>query len=215
MTLIKKLQGGATIGFWRVPYFCSSLEIVDNHLVLNASLLGYYVFDKNEILSLEFYNQGFVKGIKINHNIESYNDDIYFWPIKNTQSILKEIEVLIANLEDKETIHNIDLSKENSGHLVIKKPILFLILFMFFLGFINDVILTEVQELSTYKVLNFSHGGGIIATSFTIVLSMGLLLSTRFRRLILIKYYNFEYLKPFIYFLLLITFFILILNTFW
>ncbi len=187
-----------------MPYLCSTIEIIDNRLILNASIFGYFIFDKEDIISLELYEDSFIKGIKINHKVESYYDDIYFFPLTGTNIIISEIEKIMENNEDTEKVDT--EIKKYSGRVVIKKPVIILIILMTVYSFINDVIFVNFEELYRYKILNYKIGVPQISTIFIIVLFSLLFVSKQVRSFILIKNYNFEYLKPFIYFMFILMF---------
>lgn len=201
---MKKIKGAASVGDWRAPYLCSTIEIIENRLILNASIFGYFVFDKEDIISLESYEDSFVKGIKINHKVESYYDDIYFFPLGGTNIIIGEIENIMKNNECNEKV---DAEfKKYSGRVVIKKPVIVLIILLLVYSFKNDVIFVNFEDLFRYKILNYKIGVPQISILFIIVLFSLLFVSKKVRSIILIKNYNFEYLKPFIYFMFILMF---------
>ena len=75
------LTGGARIGRANATFPFATLS-VDKHLLkLNASIVGNLIFQPKDIVSIEVYGKIPVlgQGVKINHNVESYNPQVIFW----------------------------------------------------------------------------------------------------------------------------------------
>jgi len=75
------LNGGAHIGWANATWPFAKLNVTSNRLELNTYLLGNFIFQPMDIISIVPYSGAspFKNGIKIIHSVENYNQKIVFW----------------------------------------------------------------------------------------------------------------------------------------
>lgn len=90
----KKIKVGACVGWVHSSRFNNSLLVNSEKLELKVSLIGHYVFNRDQVVAIKKIT--FVPvlfwGLKIEHNVESYPSSIILWTILNPSNLLREIE---------------------------------------------------------------------------------------------------------------------------
>ena len=88
------LTGGARIGMANATCPFASLKVTNDRLDLNATIVGNLVFKPEEIISIEPYYMIPIigQGIKINHRIPKYKENVIFWTFKNPNEVIGQIK---------------------------------------------------------------------------------------------------------------------------
>jgi hypothetical protein len=84
--------GGARIGMANATWPFATLTVNREKLQLNASMLGNLVFKPTDIISIVPCSGVISSGLKINHKVPKYKDDVVFWTFGNPNEIIKQIE---------------------------------------------------------------------------------------------------------------------------
>lgn len=87
-----KETGGARIGMANATWPFATLTVNREKLQLNASMLGNLVFRPTDIISIAPCSGVISSGLKINHKVPKYKDDVVFWTFGNPNEIIKQIE---------------------------------------------------------------------------------------------------------------------------
>lgn len=121
-----QLTGGARIGTANATIPFATLKVNKNSLELNASFVGKLTFQPSEIISIEPYVMIPIlgQGIKIKHNVSTYNEKVIFWTFKDPNSVIKEIQEMgFLNNENSSTQKNkrTKVEKQIKGGFPIKK----------------------------------------------------------------------------------------------
>ena len=88
------LNGGANVGWANATWPFAKLNVTSNRLELNTYLLGNFIFQPMDIISIVPYSGAspFKNGIKIIHSVENYNQKIVFWTSENAISVINKIK---------------------------------------------------------------------------------------------------------------------------
>ncbi len=86
-----KLRGGARIGVLNVTWPFASLKVTKEKLELNVAIIGNLVFKSSDIVSIEPYSGFISRGLKINHNVPDYKDQVIFWTFENPDEVINRI----------------------------------------------------------------------------------------------------------------------------
>ena len=87
------ITGGARIGQINTTLPLATLHVTKSQLSLNSSIDGDLIFKAEDIISIEpfFAIPKLIHGIKINHCLSEYNNDIIFYTFKNPNELIKKI----------------------------------------------------------------------------------------------------------------------------
>ncbi len=96
--------GGAKIGQITTTLPLATLHVTKSELNLSSSIDGDLIFKSEDVISIEpfFGMPKLIHGIKINHCIPEYNDEVIFYTFKNPNEIMKKI-LKIGFLQDSIT----------------------------------------------------------------------------------------------------------------
>ncbi len=121
-----KLTGGARIGGANATFPFATLSVNNGLLKLNAGIIGSLVFQAKDIVSFEAISKFGSRGLKINHRVQSYKDNVIFWTSLEGNALIQRIHAtgFIENdfnkkVENEEEI----IEKQNSGGFPIKKSV--------------------------------------------------------------------------------------------
>lgn len=202
------LTGGARIGRANASYPFAKLDVDKNVLKIDASIVGNLIFQAKDIIELKPYKSIPVigNGIKIIHRIENYSSEVIFWTFKDPSFVLKEIEKtgFLSNTNSILSENDLEIiKKQGQGSFPIKKSavIFFVVVWNLLLlwSFIPVFINPQEKGFAAIGI------GANIALGFVFLSSILLLISKSFRTLILKEGRNFEDIKRFLYFLILVT----------
>lgn len=207
-----KLTGGARIGMVKATYPFATLIVNKNQLELKASILGNFIFQPKDIISIESYTERPIieKGIKINHRISNYKTKVIFWSMKNPDEIINEIKKTGFLNSINSTYSNDDfqiIKKQRQGSFPIKKP--------FVIGaFVtwNLLILSDVYTFVKKGIENSPLGNGILS-AITLLFGFAILtlFSLSFRKIILKDGKEIDDIKKNLYLIILVSGFMLII----
>ncbi|WP_343614421.1 hypothetical protein [Flavobacterium sp.] len=201
------LTGGARIGTANASYPLADLYVDKEVLKINASIVGNLIFQPKDIISIEEYHSIPIigNGIKINHRIEKYNSKVIFWTFKNPATVINEIKKTGFLENTKSEISTEDLKileRQNQGGFPIKKPVVVIFVVLWNLLFLSDIIPFFLQD----KPEGFPIGIGMnIAIGLAFLSSILLLISEKFRSLILKEGREFDDIKKFAYLLAFVS----------
>lgn len=87
------ITGGARIGQINTTLPLATLHVTKFQLNLRSSIDGDLIFKTEDIISIEpFYTiPKLIHGIKINHCISEYNNNILFYTFKNPNELINKI----------------------------------------------------------------------------------------------------------------------------
>jgi hypothetical protein len=196
-----KETGGAKIGMANVTWPFATLTVTKDTLELNASIIGNLVFQPTDIISIEPHSSFLSSGLKINHSVPNYKDEVIFWTFGNVNYLLLKIEQIgflnrNAPISDK-TINAIT-SSQLKGGFPIKKWFANTVLAIWSLLLLYDFTNSNTEGLPVG--IGFQSALGIIFG-----IGVLLLISDPFRQLILKEGRTLDDIKKFVYFLLFIS----------
>ncbi|MTH14659.1 hypothetical protein [Flavobacterium sp. LC2016-01] len=201
------LTGGARIGMANASYPFADLYVDKDVLKINASIVGNLVFQAKDIIELKAYRSIPIigNGIKVIHRIEKYNQEVIFWTFKDPKFVLNEIEKTGFLNNTNSSLSDSDLEiikRQNQGGFPIKKSVVVFFVIAWNLLFISALIPIFLNPNSK----GFSFGIGVnIALGLVFLTSVLTVISKSFRKLILKEGREFEDIKKFIYFIILIS----------
>jgi len=143
-----KFRGGARIGLSNITYPFASLNFDEYSLIINASILGQYVFLQQNIIRLEKYNGFFSNGIKVVHNIKTYPKNIVFWSLKGVDNILDEYNQYKFENNNINRLEEITTLQKGGGFPLSKK-----IFFTLLIGYILSILFDFSVLLTKFGVL--------------------------------------------------------------
>jgi hypothetical protein len=202
--------GGAVIGKARATSPFVKLIVDEDVLKINASIIGNLIFRPQDIISITPYEASFMegKGIKIAHKVENYASEVIFLSQKNPSEILASIrETGFISRIGKESKINYAIDDQvvkfqNQGSFPMKKHVGIFYIVAWNALFLADIIPFMLAE----KKEGLPIGIGVKSALGLIILSTLLaIVSEDFRKLILKEGRNFDDIKTFTYFLLLVT----------
>ena len=195
-----KETGGAIIGGVRMIWPFANLIVTKDKLQLNGSIYGTFVFRPRDIISIEPVGKLLSSGIKINHNVKVYKQDMVFLS-RNSGELLDKIRwvkfmenqnVLPQTIEDE-----IAAIQENGAYpLKIWASIIILLIW-------NALILGNEFIFPRKYDEDIPFTGIELALSFMIVLSILLLIVSPIRKLLLKPGRSIASFRSFIYFTIL------------
>jgi len=86
-----KITGGANIGKVRMSWPFATLIVNKNRLELKASIMGSYIFTPSDIISITPGGSVFESGIRINHSVDAYNQNIVFLTSGGVANLINRI----------------------------------------------------------------------------------------------------------------------------
>ena len=208
------LTGGARIGWANATYPFASLFVDKDILTINASIVGNLVFRPQDVISIEPYKISILgKGIKINHRIENYNSKVIFWTFKDPNFVINEIKEVgfLDNLNSRTSFDDtIIIRRQEQGSFPIKKSVAIIIIVLWNILFLSDHL---PFFLHNQKERMPMENGAQIAIGLLLATSILTLISTSFRKVILKEGRDFNDIKKFLYFIILICGFMLLCMT--
>lgn len=201
------LTGGARIGKSNASFPFADLYVDKNVLKINASIVGNLVFQPKDIIELKPHMAFPIigNGIKIIHRVEKYSSEVIFWTLKDPKIVIREIEKtgFLENTDGIFTDADLEIvSRQNQGGLPIKKSVVIFFVVVWNLLFLSAIIPIFLNP----EAKGFHFGIGInVALGLVFITSVLMVVSKDFAKLILKEGRNFEDIKKFIYFLILLT----------
>jgi len=201
------LTGGARIGRANATYPFANLFVNKDVLKINASVVGNLVFQPQDIISIEPYTMIPIlgQGIKINHRIENYNPKVIFWTFKDPNFVINEIKRVgfLDNINSKISFADTEIIKrQEQGGFPIKKPVAIIFVILWNILFLSDFLPFFLQN----KKEGIPIGSGVkMAIGLLLATSILTLISDSFRKIILKEGRDFNDIKKFVYFVILIS----------
>lgn len=201
------LTGGARIGMANASYPFANLYVDKNVLKIDASIVGNLVFQPKDIIELKPHMAFPVigNGIKVIHRIEKYNSEVIFWTLKDPKTVIREIEKtgFLENTNSNLTDDDLEiLQRQNQGGFPIKKPVVIFFVVVWNLLFLSAIIPVFLHP----EGKGFQFGIGInVALGLVFITSVLMVISKGFSKLILKEGRDFNDIKKFIYFLIILT----------
>jgi len=210
MTEVKE-TGGARIGMANATWPFATLTVNNEKLQLNATIIGNLVFKPGDITSIVPYSGLMSSGLKINHHVSAYNDNVVFWTFNNPNQILKKIEEtgfltntnpVSADLEERIT------KAQSQGGFPLKTTAAIVIVAIW-----NVLFLINFQNFFGKNKVSSPLGlGAQLALGFILLTCILLLTFEPARRLILKEGRTVDEIKKFIFFIMFICGFILLIT---
>jgi hypothetical protein len=207
-----KLTGGAKIGMVSASWPFAILKVSRERLDLNATIVGRYVFRPGDIVSVEPY--GIIpvigRGIKINHRVPNYKKKVIFWSFVNPDELIRRIRQtgFLDNTAgpDAQTDDGIVTARQKQGGFPIRVPYAIAAVVIWNVLFMIDFI-----DITGSGTKNFGPGKGVMAAlGFLFFASVLLLISKKFRKLVLKEGRDLEDISRFLYFIIFISGFMLL-----
>lgn len=198
-----KETGGARIGISNVTWPFSTLIIDENHLNLNAAILGNFMFKASDIISIEPHSGFLNNGIRINHKVGKYNKKIIFWTFSNPRNLISRINQtgFHTNTDNLSQVFEKEIKTiQSRGTFPIKRSALILIILIWNLFLFIDF--RKFGEVIDGSILGI---GAQLGTGFILGICVLLLMYPPIRPLILKEGKKIQDIKKFIYFVILIT----------
>ncbi|MFK8104531.1 MAG: hypothetical protein AB8G15_18550 [Saprospiraceae bacterium] len=205
-----QLTGGARIGLANATYPFATLKVDQDKLELKVSAIGNFIFTRSDIISIEAYQSLPIlgEGVKINHRVENYHQKIIFWTLKSPSTVIDEIRKTGFLNDDHlvlpELRSQIIQQQKQTG-----SPFKTSVLRFAFIGW------NLLVGFDLFKFISSSFSGLPLenGTRIALVLIFGLSLSTLFskplQKLFLKEGRNLSDIKRLLYFLMLISSFML------
>lgn len=207
-----EITGGARIGMVNATWPFATLIVTKDKLVLNASILGNFVFQPEDIISIDTYMMIPLlgQGIKINHRIANYNSKVIFWTIKDPSTVVNQIKQtgFLDNID--ETISDADKliikQQQQAGGFPIKKSVAIAIVILW-----NVLLFSDFVRFSNSDMKGIPLGiGSTIAVTMLFLIALLTLISKDFSKLMLKEGKSVTDIKNFLYFIMFISGFMLI-----
>jgi len=140
-----KVTGGAQIGRAHASWPFASLTVSGNKLQINASIIGKLVFAPGDIVSItpDSSRLSIGKGIRINHRVEKYSENVVFTSFESASAVISRIEqtgflsnTFPLNLLEREEIS----AAQSSGVFPIKVPAAIAIIVMWNLCLLPGIV---------------------------------------------------------------------------
>ena len=205
-----EMTGGARIGSANASWPFATFKVSKDKLELNASIVGNLVFQPKDIISIEPYSKfTFIgKGIKINHSVTNYDNEVIFWTFQDPLTVINQIRELgffdntnkTSDVTETITIQQ-QQQQQQIGGFPIKKNIA-----IGFVVFWNILFLSEFMGSATSDEKAIPIGNGMtIAVVALFLVSILTLKSKDFRTRILKEGKDIEDIKKFLYLIIFIS----------
>jgi len=208
MTVIN-LTGGARIGMANATWPFASLKVSKNRLDLNTGIVGNLSFKPADIISIEPYSGFMSSGLKINHKVAKYKDNVIFWTFKNPNEVISQIQQIgfLDNMSNGDTeIENEIIERQKQGGFPVKISFAIAVIVIW-----NILFLIDFLDFFNGKTEGIPLGNGVkIALGFILVTSILTLVSSKFRRIVLKEGRELKDISRFLYFIIIITGFMLL-----
>lgn len=176
--------GGAKIGMASATWPLVVLTVNRECLKINGTFIGNLVFAPSDIRSIEPLTGFGKKGIKINHNVSTYKEEVTFLTSSNPHTLIKEIENtgFLSNLTPisfvlKQEIENYQTQGSSPFKTI---PVIAIIVIA------NILMLTSIIPLMTRQDEKVDFGLGIpLGLVFIALISLLLITVEPARRIIL------------------------------
>ncbi len=201
------LTGGARIGMLNATWPFAKLSVSKDKLVLNASMIGSYIFKPDDIISIEPYTQiPFLgQGIKINHKVSQYKSKVIFWTMNNPKELIRQIKLTGFLDNHSNSSHTMDsefiVERQKQGGFPIKRPIAIGFFVVWNILFIIDISNFAAKGLGSMPL----GKGSIIGLSFVFLACLLMLISDNFRKFILKEGRELNEISQALYFIMFIT----------
>lgn len=196
-----KHAGGARIGMGRVSWPFARLTVNPSRLEIHASILGSFVFAPDDVISIN-KSSGFLgRGIQICHKVNNYKKRIEFVTSLDPDEIINQIKE-VGFLDNSGLNISEDIKqKQMQGAFSVR----LLAVVSIFLTW-NSLFLYDIYNYIVRgdKVIPLGKGA-IAGTGFIFIITLLTNFHPDFRKIILKKGRDIDELRPFIYFLMLIS----------
>ncbi len=208
MTEVKE-TGGARIGIANATWPFATLTVNREKLQLNTTILGNLVFKPGDIISIVPFSGFMSSGLKINHKVSKYKDNIVFWTFSNPNELIKKIEEtgFLTNATSVNTDLNERITKAYSqGGFPVKTTAAIAILVIW-----NALFLIDFHNFFSEDNTGSPLGpGSQLALGFILLTCILLLTLEPMRQLILKEGRTIDDIKKFTFFIMLICGFMLL-----
>ena len=205
-----EITGGARIGIANASWPFATLKVSKEKLEVNASIVGNLVFGPSDVVSIKPYTvlPLIGQGIKINHRVDSYNQNVIFWTFKDPSVVINQI-MQVGFLDKSYDDNLIDepsvIEQQQKGGFPIKKSVAIGIIVVW-----NMLLLLDVVRFVTSDGKGTILGVGAIAAVWGILFMAVLsFLSKGFSKLFLKEGRSASDINKFLYLLIFICCFIL------
>lgn len=205
-----EITGGARIGIANASWPFATLKVSKEKLEVNASIVGNLVFGPSDVVSIKPYTvlPLIGQGIKINHRVDSYNQNVIFWTFKDPSVVINQIMqvgFLDKSYDNNSTDEPSVIEQQQKGGFPIKKSVAIGIIVVWNMLLLLDVI-RFVRSDGKGTILGVGAIAAVLGILFMAVLS---LLSKGFSKLILREGRLVNDINKFLYLLIFVCCFIL------
>lgn len=198
-----KETGGALIGVFRATWPFATLTVTKDVLELKVSLIGKFIFRQTDIISIEPYSYFLNRGLKINHKVPTYDDNIIFLLFEDPDNLIERIEqtgFLSTNKPVSIDIENTIATTQSQGGFPIKTHVAIAIVVIW-----NILFLVDFNFFFTGNKIGFPLGiGAKSALGFIFLICVALLIFKPVRKVILKEGRSIDDIKTFVLFLMYI-----------
>ena len=207
-----KNTGGAKIGIVKSSWPFADLTVNRNKFELNVSLIGKLAFLPGDIKAISPHPGGYKMraGIKIEHRIPHYKDEILFWSYKSPAELIQQITAtgFMANTDTmSQTVQaEVRQLQAQGGFAMKRKPLIMILvlwLAIIIYGAINVSLTGDARIMMSAIPLAFSA---------IILFSIATLLLPSFAHSVLKPGYTAADVKKFLIFLIIISLFVTVIS---
>lgn len=146
-----ELTGGGRVGGSHATFPFVTLRVNYYFLELSLSAGRKYLFLPQDIISIEPIKSIPLigQGIRINHRVTAYSEDVVFWTFENPHLVINKINQtgLFENTENKITEHILTTirAEQNSDKSVFKKQVVYGVILLINVAFFADIIFQNIN----------------------------------------------------------------------
>jgi hypothetical protein len=195
-----KETGGARIGMAHATWPFATLTVNKDRLEVNAGIIGDLVFGPSDIISIELYSELISQGIKINHRVSNYAQNVIFLT-SGAGNLINEIRQtgFLYNNDAMPVRRDITSMQTSGGFPLRWPPIIGIVVIwnaLFMVNMYNLISGNKAPVLGIYAKL---------ALGFIFVIALLLLLSKSVQNFMLKKGRSIKVVRPFLLFTIFVT----------
>lgn len=185
----------------------ASLKVTKDRLDLNATIVGNLVFKPEDIISIEPYYMIPIigQGIKINHRIPNYKNEVIFWTFKDPYYVIRQIKQTgffdNSLTTDRQNDSEIIAERQKQGGFPVKIPFAIGIVAIWNILFLMDFLNFSKRDSEGIPLGNGATG----AIAIVFLSCLLILISKDFRKIVLKEGRGLSDISRFLYFLMFIS----------
>ncbi len=200
--------GGAKIGMAHATWTFAKLTVTRDKLELNAGIIGDLVFSPSDIISIEPYSVLVNQGIRINHRVNAYSQDVIFLTSGASSLIDKIRQIGFLDNKDAASVQRDIVAMQASGGFPLRWPPVIAIIAIWNLLFMANMYTSshnsKAPVLGIYAKL---------ALGFILVVALSIVLFKPVQRFMLKEGRSIKSVRPFLLFTMFIVGIMLLMLT--